>query len=316
MNVLIHLLLFVIIVFIYIHIQQQFKTSEDLEVFEMDYTTNAQLQEVCELKQPIIFEYKSVNPEFFEDVILDEDAGSQDVYVKDTREYLLEDDLYIDPLVLPYSACKTLIKSDTGGYYFSEGNHDFVEEVSLRPEFESNDSFLKPTMNATKKYDLCFGSKLAYTPLRYHTNYRQFYAVHQGKIRIKMTPFKSRKYLSIVKDYDNYEFRCSNNPWLEDTSDKIKYIEFDVNPGFTAYVPPYWWYSIRYVSEGENLVSGFTYCSLMNCVSNIGDYGRYYLQQHNTKKKIMRTLPLPVEEVDETVEMLKPKDESTTTNAE
>lgn len=308
MNIFIHLLLFVIIVFIYLHIQEQFKTSEDLEVFEMDYTTNTHLQEVCDLKQPIIFEYKSINPDFFEDVIIEDDEGSQDVYVKDTREYLLEDDQYIDPLVLPYSSTKTLIKSDTGGYYFSEGNYDFVEEVGLRPEFESNDSFFKPTMNIIKKYDICFGSKNAYTPLRYHTHYREFYIVHQGKIRIKMTPFKSRKWLNSVKDYDNYEFRCSNNPWSDDTSDKIKYIEFDVNPGFAVYIPPYWWYSIRYVSEGDNLISGFTYCSLMNCISNISDYGRYYLQQHNTKKKIVRTLPdLDKEsnEIKEAVEMLQ-----------
>ena len=33
----------------------QFKKSEDLEIYEMDYSTNAHLQDVCDVRQPVLF---------------------------------------------------------------------------------------------------------------------------------------------------------------------------------------------------------------------------------------------------------------------
>ena len=44
MSGLLNFLLFIIVLVIYIHIINQLKTSEDLEVYEMDYTTNQYLQ--------------------------------------------------------------------------------------------------------------------------------------------------------------------------------------------------------------------------------------------------------------------------------
>ena len=71
MDTLTHILIFLVILFLYIHITNQYKKSEDLEIYEMDYTTNVHLQEVCDIKQPVLFEYKSINPEFFENLELD-----------------------------------------------------------------------------------------------------------------------------------------------------------------------------------------------------------------------------------------------------
>ena len=66
MNAFFHIFLFILILFMYIHIVNQYKTSEDLEIYEMDYVSNAHLQEVCSIKQPVLFHYKNVNPEFFD----------------------------------------------------------------------------------------------------------------------------------------------------------------------------------------------------------------------------------------------------------
>ena len=43
----------------YIHIIHQYKTGEDMEIYEMDYVSNTHLQEVCNIKQPVLFYYKS-----------------------------------------------------------------------------------------------------------------------------------------------------------------------------------------------------------------------------------------------------------------
>ena len=38
----------------------QFKKSEDLEIYEMDYSTNANLQDVCDVRQPVLFNVKDI----------------------------------------------------------------------------------------------------------------------------------------------------------------------------------------------------------------------------------------------------------------
>ena len=134
------------------------------------------------------------------------------------------------------------------------------------------------------------GSPNSYTPLRYHTNYRHFISVITGKIHIKMTSWKSRKYLNPIKDMDNYEFRSPIDVWNPTTSaklEKIKFIEFDIYPGYCLYIPPYWWYSIKYSNDKDNLVCGITYNSLMRTISNIPDIILYYMQQHNITQKIL-----------------------------
>ena len=49
MTFFINLVLFLLVLFFYIHVTAQFKKSEDLEIYEMDYSDNAHLQEVCDV---------------------------------------------------------------------------------------------------------------------------------------------------------------------------------------------------------------------------------------------------------------------------
>ena len=48
--------IFVAILFTYIHVQSQWKTSDDLEIYEADYQSAKQLQEVVSVKQPVLFQ--------------------------------------------------------------------------------------------------------------------------------------------------------------------------------------------------------------------------------------------------------------------
>jgi hypothetical protein len=138
-----------------------------------------------------------------------------------------------------------------------------------------------------------FGSNGAVMPMRYHTNYRYFMAVTSGKIRVKMSPWKTRKYLHPIADYDNYEFRSPVNVWspqdkyLNDM-DKAKFLEFEVLAGHVLYVPPYWFYSIKY-SE-DTCVCGITYVSAMNFVANLPNAGLFFIQQQNITRKPVKTM--------------------------
>jgi len=125
----------------------------------------------------------------------------------------------------------------------------------------------------------------ASTPMRYHTEYRNFICVRSGKIQVKMTPWKSRKYLYPVSDYEHYEFRSPVDVWTNNSD--CKFLEFDVDTGFVLYVPPYWFYSIKYAADDTELY-GFYYNSLINCVANIPNWCMYYLQQQNTRYKVLK----------------------------
>jgi hypothetical protein len=295
MDFVINILVMLFVLFLYIHITSQYKKSEDLEIYEMDYTTNKELQEVCDLKQPFLFYYKKWNPRFFDkltDEKLTEIASTGSLKVKEAGDYwaeMPEDKTSIDYVLLPLSSFQMLYSTDTRSRYFTEDNHEFLEEINMLNLFSDNDDLLKPTMTIHRKYDVMMGSKNVTTPIRYHTDYRRFICVHSGKITVKMTPFRSNKYLHGKKDFYNYEFWSPVNVWSPQEKymndmEKAKFIEFDVLSGTTLYIPPYWWYSVKY-REQDTLLSGFTYISIMNCLANSVDWFRYFTEQSKTNEK-------------------------------
>ena len=235
-------LLFIIVFVIYIHIINQLKTSEDLEVYEMDYTNNVYLQEVCNIKQPVLFDSSEIMSDFFEKINSDtfKNNDNYDVKVKDIRDYYKDDS--VDYIVLPISSATNLMKTDTQSNYFTENNEEFIENADLYHIFHSNDTYLKPSLSMITKYDIMTASTKTVTPLRYHTDFRKFISVHSGKIKIKMTPWKSHKYLLPYRDFDNYDFRSCINIWNPDKKyknnvDKLRFLEFDITPGNTLFIP-------------------------------------------------------------------------------
>jgi AAA+ superfamily predicted ATPase len=88
MHFFLSVLFFILILFFYIHLQYQYKTSDDLEIYELDYTTNQQLQEICHLKQPVLFQldqFKDIEP-FFEMISLKNNNDKEDVNIKVVAE--------------------------------------------------------------------------------------------------------------------------------------------------------------------------------------------------------------------------------------
>jgi hypothetical protein len=222
-----------------------------------------------------------------------------DVRVKDIRDYYPNLDHHppissVDPFILPFQSSRQLMNTDPHKKYYLENNSDFVEETELSTHFRTLDSHLKPSLAIQTKYDLCLGSKNASTPMKYHTNDRMFLVVARGKIHVKMTPWKSSKYLHPQKDYDNYEFFSPINVWNPQSKysaemEKIRYLEFDVYEGYVLSIPPYWWYSFQYSNSENTVVASCTYNTIMNIVAHSRDWVLYFLQQHNIYKKMAKT---------------------------
>jgi hypothetical protein len=66
----------------------------------------------------------------------------------------------------------------------------------------------------------------------------------------------------------------------------IKFVESTISKGSMIYIPPYWWYSIKYSTTEEDAAIDITYNTIMNKVSYLPDNIKYFMQQQNTMKRI------------------------------
>ena len=56
MNIFITILIFVAILLLYLHFMNEFKYVKELMVYDVEYTNRNELQKICELRQPFVFE--------------------------------------------------------------------------------------------------------------------------------------------------------------------------------------------------------------------------------------------------------------------
>ena len=169
MNIIIILLIFCIVLFLYIHIYFHLKTSNDLEVYEISNTSKSRLEEILDIRQPVIMNYDISTFKTLNDETLLPNYGSFDIKIRNVDFNDSSTELYL-PVILRNGI--KLLTEDISGRYLTENNGDFLQETSLDKTLQSNDEFLRPYMMALNNYDLIMGSTNAITPFRYNLNYR------------------------------------------------------------------------------------------------------------------------------------------------
>lgn len=291
MNIIIAILVFCIVLFLYLHIFFHMKTSDDLEIYEIEQPSKNKLEEICDLRQPVVFDFNNQRlNEMCNINYINENYGAFDVKVRNLKNSDDESELYI-PVTL--KAALELFKQDQEHKYLTEKNQDFLEETGLIKCYRYNDIFLRPYMVSTCDYDIVMSSQEARTQFKYDINYRNFYMVSQGKVRVKLAPPKSKKYLYQINDYENFEFKSPINPWniqneYKPDFDKIKCLELDIVPGKMLFIPAFWWYSFE-ILENTTLCS-FKYRTYMNTLANTPLFIMKFLQSQNVKRNIAKKL--------------------------
>lgn len=290
------LFIFVVVVFCYIHVTSQWKTSNDLEIYESDFESASNIQEICAVKQPVVFKFQKdqVADAFFErfQSAKFEKYDNLDIRIKDRQDYN-KDIESVDTVPLSFRSARRLMTTDTTAKYFSEKNHHFLEESGLDRACHTIGAHLKPPLSAYTKYDILLGSPLVTTPLRYRLESHNFIAVSRGHISVKLCPPKYSKLIPVNRDYENFEFWSSVNPWTgvdKDILQKIKFLDVEVHTGDVLFIPPYWWYSVSFSGDPETTVAGFTYDVAMNILAQSKHWGLYYLQQSNIKSRPAKIL--------------------------
>ena len=277
--------IFCLVLFLYLHIQYHLKTSDDLEVYTIERPSKETLEEICNIRQPVVFEFK--NNRLLEScnlANLDDNYGAFDIQVRDVTNKDDNSELYL-PFLLKEAI--NIFGDDKNEKYISEKNQDFLKETGAIKNYNYNDAFLRPPLVSKCIYDFMTGSVGSKTPLRYNINYRNFYYNTSGRINIKLIPPSSSKYLNPVKDYDNFEFRSPVNVWnvqqeYKADFDKVKVLDVTLNKGEIIFIPAYWWYSIEY--ETVSSICAFKYRTFMNSLAISPEIVLYMLQGQNIKR--------------------------------
>ena len=295
--------IFCLVLFLYLHIQYHLKTSDDLEVYTIERPSKETLEEICNIRQPVIFDFH--NERLLEScnlATLDDNYGAFDIQVRDVTNKDENSELYL-PFLLKEAI--NIFSQDKNEKYISEKNQDFLKETGAVKNFNYNDAFLRPPLVSKCIYDFMTGSIGSKTPLRYNLNYRNFYYVTSGKINIKLIPPHSSKYLYPIKDYDNFEFRSPVNVWnvqpeYKADFDKVKVLDVSLTKGDIIFIPAYWWFSIEY--EKMSSVCAFKYRTFMNYLAISPEIVLSMLQGQNIKRDIVKKVETEEKEIEKNKE--------------
>lgn len=284
MKIVLAFFIFCIVLFLYLHIQFHLKTSDDLEIYEIEQVSKDSMEEICDLRQPVLFDLE--NTKIIETTNKDYLLKNYPVF-----EVKIRGSPENENVPLTIELANKLFDEDKTECYFSENNSDFLQETGVFKNLQYHDELFRPYMVSNCYYDILMGSAKTATPFRYELNYRNFFMVTQGSVQIKLSPPKSSKYLYPIYDYETFEFRTPINPWNVQPKynadfDKIKCLELTLQPGKCLYIPAYWWYSIRF---GENTsVSSLCYRTYMNNIAILPNIIMYGLQNQNIKHEVVK----------------------------
>lgn len=272
------------ILFLYVHIQQQWKKGEDLEIYEYEFQNPRELQDTCQWKQPILFEMEFPKPAF---------SSLTQLQIADVREIRQQSQLpNIELIDLTAAGARGLLDTDTKSIFYSYRNQTAIKE---HPEwntwFQTWDTLLKPPFCISSEYDVLYGSRKTTTiTMTHYESHTYLYLppeTNPAPIRVKMTPPKSDVFLETKRDYVAYEFWSPVD--LFQPHDKMKCLDFLMKPGFVLYIPPFWFYSIEF-QDKKNEVCIVKYTTGANFLANVKHIALYHLQQQNVEEKWWKPL--------------------------
>ncbi len=253
-----------IVVILFLHVVFQLKTSNELEVYEIPMPNKTKLEEVCNFKQPVVFNYQ-------EDVIMK--CIPSELVQYNAFDVFVYDNTYIgkpQSLEKAYEIFKT-------GKHATYNNFSFLQETTAQQYFSLTDTILRPPLVSSIYYDVLFGSELYTTRLQNKSSCRNYFLVTQGSITLKLAPPRNNIFLNEIKNYETQENYSQVNPWT-DKEKKVKFIEITLSAGRLLFIPAYWWYSIRL--EKDACVCMFHYKTVMNVLATLPDISVGILQRH------------------------------------
>jgi hypothetical protein len=271
---------FAIVIFLYLHIAAHYRKNEDLEIFETDYTTTAELQQECDRLHPLVILLPTRPRELPTRMRLldgNEEYDANVTFLGDAGRRRRE----------PMRRIQTAISAHDSPGILSEKNREWMEEADVWSRVQKwGDDHFQPSYTAYRTCDVWMASKGTCSPLRAHTAYRHYIvprgggggagiATGVGPVVVRLTPWKSRKWLAPKWDADPGRLEYTSDlaafgGRADQAADfaRVKFLDVVLPEGRALSIPPYWWYSVQFPGP-EVVVYSFQYWSCMSLLANI-----------------------------------------------
>jgi hypothetical protein len=280
MLIIINLLILCVVLFLYIHIYNHNKTSNYLELYEMENLSKEKLEDILNYKQPLLLNnYNLVKNINVKHLLSEYSIFNINIYNN------ISDNLCKINLQDYYNVANSI-------NYLSYNNEEFLQETAIDKLLCKNDIFFRPPNMCNKKYDIIMGEKNNNTRLKYSVNSRNLLYLSSGQIEVTLCPPKYYKNLHVKKNYETLEFYSQINIYnvesiYKNDFNKIKFLRVILNVDQVLVIPPYWFYSIKFL-EKHTLVFLNTYTTYINYISLIPHLFMQLLQLGNVKLNVKK----------------------------
>ena len=257
---------------IYLHFMSEFKFVNKFSIYDVEYTNRSELQKICELKQPFVFELQLQSR--------DNINKSQNMCVFDNS-----DNEFVS---LSYSSLEELLEKDKGGNYYSMKNQDFAKnEFPLT--FSELNKYINPYFSWNTTYDVIMGSNNAHTSLLYLRESGMFIYVKSGNVNVKLMAYN--------KDHESSNI-CL---WNEHEPMNCEIGDVSLTGSQVLFVPSWCMYTLQF--DKNAVVYTITHQTPPNAIVNMPYYCMEFLQSQNTEEKVLKTIEIPKIAEEEEIEI-------------
>jgi hypothetical protein len=268
------------------------KTSSYLEVYEIENLSKDKFEDINNFKQPLLLNNYTLLTNITMDYLISNyPTFDLNLYNKQNNSFLK----------IKMEEFNTIINSDESINYISCNNKDFLEETTLEKILSSNDSFFRPYNICNKTYDIIMGRKNSASQLKYSINSRNILYLSSGQIEVTLCPPKYYKNLHVKKNYELLDYYSDidiNNiqSIYKNDYQKAKFLRVMLNTDQVLIIPPYWFYSIKFLEE-NTIVFFNSYRTFTSSIAIIPDLFIQTLQQNNLKLNMIRKIDINGESV-------------------
>jgi hypothetical protein len=256
-----------------------------LEVYEIENLSKDKFEDIINFKQPLLLNNTSLINN------IDSNYLISNYPTFDLNLYNKQNGVFLKTKMEDFDA---IINSDTSNNYITYNNKEFLEETTIEKLLSSSDTFFRPYNVCNKNYDIIMGKKNNTTQLKYSINSRNILYLSSGKIEVTMCPPKYYKNLHVQKNYELLDFYSAidiNNVQSNYKNDyhKVKFLRVLLNTNQVLIIPPYWFYSIKFLEE-NTIVFFNSYRTYTSSIAIVPDLFIQLLQENNLKLNIIKEL--------------------------
>jgi hypothetical protein len=268
------------------------KTSSYLEVYEIENLSKDKFEDINNFKQPLLLNNYTLLTNITMDYLISNyPTFDLNLYNKQNNSFLK----------IKMEEFNTIINSDESINYISYNNKDFLEETTLEKILSSNDSFFRPYNICNKTYDIIMGRKNSASQLKYSINSRNILYLSSGQIEVTLCPPKYYKNLHVKKNYELLDYYSDidiNNiqSIYKNDYQKAKFLRVMLNTDQVLIIPPYWFYSIKFLEE-NTIVFFNSYRTFTSSIAIIPDLFIQTLQQNNLKLNMIKKIDINDESI-------------------